>query len=173
MQKSIDSLAQSLQSNHKVIADPFTQTHSPLSITEKGHEMIKRIGMDKMFESNWERIKKLIEECSESKNPYDIQQFCMQQAVVFPEKFLSEKQLDTLKTDAYNTGIPLTSYMKVWAVLSRDRYFKENGIDISEVDKRKTKKELIHRQFLFLCRYSPGSPRWSSMAWCCKGVKMR
>ena len=136
MQKSIDSLAQSLQSNHKVIADPFTQTHSPLSITEKGHEMIKRIGMDKMFESNWERIKKLIEECSESKNPYDIQQFCMQQAVVFPEKFLSEKQLDTLKTDAYNTGIPLTSYMKVLAVLSRDRYFKENGIDISEVDKR-------------------------------------
>ena len=120
MQKIIDSLSQLLQSSH--------------SITDKGYEMIRRIGLDAMFESNWNRIRNLIEEESESKNPYDIQQFCMQQSVVFPEKFLDEKQLNLLKTDAYNTGIPLTSYMKVLAVLSRDRYFKEYGIDVSEVD---------------------------------------
>ena len=94
-----------------------------------------------MFEVNWERIGTLIEKEAGSKNPYDIQQFCIEQAVVFPEKFLSEEQVNVLKTDAYKMGLPLTSYMNVVAVMARDRYFKEHGIDVSEVDKTAPNKE--------------------------------
>lgn len=135
MQKSIDTLTQSLQSSNKIITDPFTQTHSPISITAKGQKMVERLKLDLMFDNNWEHIRPFIENNATSKNPYDIQQFCIEQAVVFPEKFLQEEQVAILKTDAYKTGIPLTSYMKVVAVMARDRYFKEHDIDVSEVDK--------------------------------------
>jgi hypothetical protein len=134
MQKSIDSLTQSLQRNKGIITDPFTQTRSPLSITPNGYVMIQKLGVNEMFENNWSRIKLLIEENTLSKNPYDIQQFCLEQAVVFPEKFLKDEELVKIKMDAYTTGSSLTSYMKVIAVMARDRYFEENGINVTDVD---------------------------------------
>ena len=112
-----------------LIKDGFTQTHSPLSITDKGWEMIHRLGVDKMFENNWTRIKSLITENVEHKNAYDINNFCIEQAVVYPEKFLSESETAVLKDDAYQNGDTLASYMKVIAVLARDRYFKETGLE--------------------------------------------
>ncbi|MCM1452432.1 MAG: hypothetical protein NC102_09240 [Clostridium sp.] len=135
MQKGIDSLNQSLQKNNRIVTDGYTQTHSPLSITPLGYEMVKRLGVMQMFDNNWHRIEPLIKVGVESRNPYDIQQYCIQQAVVFPEKFLSNEELDKIKLDAYNTGEPLVSYLRVIAVLSRDRYFKENGIDVDDADK--------------------------------------
>lgn len=134
MQKSIDSFSQSLQKNKGLILDQYTQSKSPLSITEKGQEMSERIGLLDMFEENWNRIMEIIETNSESKNPYDIQQFCIEQSVVFPEKFINEDQLNKIKIDAYNTGISLTSYMKVIAVYARDKYFKEKSINVDDVD---------------------------------------
>lgn len=136
LQKSIENLNQSLQANNnKIITDPFTQTNSPISITAKGYDMIKRLGVESMFEKNWDRIRTFIKENTESKNPYDIQQFCLEQAVVYPEKFLRVEEVDILKMDAYKAGFSLTSYMKVVAVLARDRYFEENNIDVLEVDR--------------------------------------
>lgn len=140
MQKSIDSLTQSIQKNTKLILDPFTQAHSPISITDAGKEMIKRIGMDKMFERNWPRIESLIRENAVSKNPYDIQEFCTEQAVVFPEKFLEPEELDRVKLDAYNNGLNLLPYMRVIAVMSRDRYLEENGYKIEDIDKYSPKE---------------------------------
>lgn len=137
MQKSIDSLAQSLQNNSKLILDPYTQSRSPLQITEQGKEMIERIGILEIFENNWGKIDIMIKEHCNSMNPYDIQQFLIEQAIVFPDKFLSKTELDKIKLDAYNMGISLTSYMKVIAVMSRDRYFIENDIDVNDVDRYK------------------------------------
>lgn len=134
LQKGVDGLNQSLQKGNKIITDSFTQSHSPLSITELGYKMIERMGIQEIFELNWSRINELIKSEAIGRNPYDIQQFCIQQAVVFPEKFISESELNKIKVDAYNTGNPLQSYMKVIAVMARDRYFKENDIDVSEVD---------------------------------------
>lgn len=112
--------------------DGLTQTKSPLSITEKGWETVRRLGMEKMFNNNWERINDLISKGAESQNAYDIDRFCVEQAVVFPDKFLSENEISTLKEDAYKNGLLLTSYMKVLAVLSRDRYLKEHNIAMSQ-----------------------------------------
>nr|DAV78529.1 MAG TPA: hypothetical protein [Caudoviricetes sp.] len=135
MQKSIDSLVQSLQNNNKIIIDPFTQSHSPIAITPKGKEMMERLSVEQMFEGNWSRIKSMIEQNADSKNPYDIQQYCLEQAIVFPENFLQPEEIDKLKTDAYEKGLPLTSYMRVIAVLARDKYFHEHNIDVNEVDR--------------------------------------
>lgn len=108
--------------------DGFTQSHSPLSITEAGWTMVRTLGIDKMFEANWQRIKDLIDENVKDKNAYDIDDFCIKEAVVFPEKFLSPENISVLKEDAFRNGFTLTPYMKVVAVMARDRYFREAGI---------------------------------------------
>lgn len=135
MQKSIDSLAKSIQKENKLIIDPYTKSHSPLSITEAGRKMMDRLGVDDMFEKNWPRIEAFIEDKLEYKNPYDIQEFLIQQAVVYPEKFLQIDEIDKIKLDAYNTGVDIVPYMRVIAVLARDKYFSEHNILVEDVDK--------------------------------------
>ena len=135
MQKSIDSLAKSIQKENKLIIDPYTKSHSPLSITEAGRKMMDRLGIDDMFEKNWPRIEAFIEDKLEYKNPYEIQEFLIQQAVVYPEKFLQIDEIDKIKLDAYNTGVDIVPYMKVIAILARDRYFSEHNILVEDVDK--------------------------------------
>lgn len=129
LQRSVDTLTKNLQSGNKLILDKYTESHSPLSISAGGREMMRRVGMQAMFDENWERIKALIDEGASDKNPYDIDQFCQEQSVVFPEKFLKKNQLDVLKADAYREGLTLTSYMRVIAVLSRDKYMEIHGMN--------------------------------------------
>jgi len=126
VETSIEYLQRSLDTftKNKLILDKFTESHSPLSISEEGRKMMERLGIQKMFEENWERIKKLIDEGVIDKNPYDIDLFCQEQSVVFPEKFLKKNQVDMLKADAYSEGLSLTSYMRVIAILSRDKYLE-------------------------------------------------
>lgn len=130
--KELDNAINLMQK--KTNLEGFTKTNSPLAITQSGYEMMERLGISKMFENNWARIKELIDNNVKSKNAYDINNFCIEQAVVFPEKFLNDEEIDKLKNDAYMNGITLSPYMKVIAVLSRDRYFKEEGISIVDID---------------------------------------
>ncbi len=119
----------------KIITDPFIDTHSPLSLTQKGIEKSKELNIEEMIDKNWEQISNLISTHSSSTtNPYDIQQLCLVECVVTPTDFLNENDLDVIKRDAYNTGSSLELYMQIVAVIIRDRYFKENNIDPSEVD---------------------------------------
>ncbi|MBO8460112.1 MAG: hypothetical protein IAA73_07265 [Bacteroidetes bacterium] len=131
--KEIDTAMKTFQ-HMNVKTDSFTKTNSPLSITEKGWEMVHRLGVDTMFEKNWPRINKLISEGVDTSSAYDINNFCIEQAVVFPEKFLSDEEISHLKEDAYQTGNALASYMKVIAVMSRDRFFEENGMNANDID---------------------------------------
>ena len=121
--KSIEEMnSQLLKMNNTV---PFTQQHSPLRISERGWEVVKKLGMDKMFVNNWDRIKQFIDDEVESKNAYDINEFCIKYAVVFPEKFLQPEEVNVLKNDAYIQGLTLMEYMKIIAVMARDKYFEE------------------------------------------------
>lgn len=115
----------------------FTQQHSPLTISQRGWEVVKELGIDGMFEENWPRIKKMIDADVENKNAYDINEFCLKYAVVFPEKFLQQEQVNKLKNDAYAQGLSLMEYMKIVAVMARDRYFNENGIKVEDMEKKK------------------------------------
>lgn len=133
LHKSLDSLTKGLQQGTKgLILDPYALNHSPLSITDEGREMMRRVGMGEMFDQNWDRIEHLIDEGVEDKNAYDIDQFCMEQAVVFPEKFLDREDIGVLKNDAYEQGLSLTSYMRVVAILARNRYLEEHPVEARE-----------------------------------------
>lgn len=132
--KAIDNAMNTFQQQN-IKTDGFTQTHSPLSITKQGWAMVERLGVKKMFEENWPRVRELIDNGVADKNAYDIDDFCVKQAVVFPEKFLTADNLSVLKDDAFKNGLTLTSYMKVIAVMARDEYFKEKGINIEDIAK--------------------------------------
>lgn len=132
--KAIDNAMNTFQQQN-IKTDGFTQTHSPLSITKQGWAMVERLGVKKMFEENWPRVRELIDNGVADKNAYDIDDFCVKQAVVFPEKFLTADNLSVLKDDAFKNGLTLTSYMKVIAVMARDEYFKEKGINIEDMAK--------------------------------------
>ena len=133
LQKSVDDLTKNLKvGGTGLILGSYTQNHSPLSITDEGRKMMQRVGMGEMFDQNWDRIEKLISDSLEDKNAYDIDQFCMEQAVVFPEKFLGKEDISVLKDDAYKQGLSLTSYMRVVAVLARNRYMEEHKIEVKE-----------------------------------------
>lgn len=132
--KAIDNAMNTFQQQN-IKTDGFTQTHSPLSITKQGWAMVERLGVKKMFEENWPRVRELIDNGVADKNAYDIDDFCVKQAVVFPEKFLTADNLSVLKDDAFKNGLTLTSYMKVIAVMSRDEYLKEHGINIEDIAK--------------------------------------
>lgn len=106
----------------------LTQQHSPLSISPRGFEVVKRLGMDKMFAENWPRIKQMIDADVKHKNAYDINEYCIKYAVVYPERFLQPNEIDVLKNDAYIQGLALMDYMKIIAVMSRDKFFEENNI---------------------------------------------
>ena len=90
--------------------------------------------MKQMFSNNWSRIKQLIDNEVESTNAYDINEFCIKYAVVFPEKFLKPEEVDILKNDAYAQGLTLMEYMKIIAVMARDKYFEENNIKVEEIE---------------------------------------
>ena len=44
-------------------------------------------------------------------------------------RFLQPDEIDTIKKDAYAQGLALMDYMKVIAVMARDKYLEENGIE--------------------------------------------
>ena len=133
LQQSLDSLTKGLQQGkYNLILDPYAKNHSPLSITEEGFKMMARLGVKEMFEKNWERIDRYIDENVRDKNAYDVDQFCLEHAVVFPEHFLQKDEVNILKDDAYKEGLSLTSYMRVIAVLSRDKYLLVHDIEVPE-----------------------------------------
>ena len=143
MSRGLIAVSEKLKLN-VIPATPLTQTMSPLTLTERGNAKVSELGIDYMIDNNWDKISSLIEEKSESKNPYDIQQLCTEEALLFPEKFLNQNDIDKLKHDAYLNGEIFQSYMRVIAVLVRDRFFDEHNIDISGVDKNDPNMEYTH-----------------------------
>lgn len=141
METSIKYLNRSIERLNVILSsidDSFTKQNNPLRITPKGEEVVKKLGMDKMFANNWERIRRLIDAEVEEKNAYDINEFCIKYAVVYPEKFLQPAEIAVLKDDAYQQGMALMDYMKILAVMARDAYFRENGIKTEDADSKTT-----------------------------------
>lgn len=110
----------------------FTQSHSPISLTELGKEIANKLNFDNLLSENWEKIQSIIDT---EKNPYDIQMEFITQFIANSDKYLNGDSLDKIKNDAYIRGVPLIDYMRMLGVMARDKYFLEHNIEISEVDR--------------------------------------
>jgi hypothetical protein len=138
----VKSTVESIKSNVLILSqfilknngDQFTKSCSPMKLTEKGESVAKALDIYSMITSNWENINSFIEENTQSKNPYDLQQFIHEQITVYPEKFIHVDDVNKLKKEAYREGINLMAYTNILMVIIRDRYFEEHDITIDEID---------------------------------------
>ncbi len=134
IRKDISFLKGALDIVKKANKNTLMQAHSPISLTEKGNEVSKELAVDDMLTRNWEVVYNLLEKEIKDKNPYDIQQSCIEELTVAPDKYLLPEDLLKVKNYAYNTGEPLALYTRLIAIVLRDRYFIAKGIEIADID---------------------------------------
>lgn len=115
--------------------DGYTKRNSPISLTEKGKDEVRNNKLDIIVERNWSTIYDIMEKEVVSKNPYDIQTYCIETAATEPNKFFAESDVLLIKELAYKKGLALMTYTNILGVLIRDKYFRQKGIDIDDVDK--------------------------------------
>ena len=113
--------------------DSFTIRRSPLSLTDSGKEFVETNNLEVMVDSNWQKIAAVLQSIK-NKNPYDLQEFCIETAFTETNRFFSSSDVEKLKKLSFKSGIPLMSITRVMGILIRDRYFKENGIPVGAVD---------------------------------------
>lgn len=119
----------------------LVQSHSPISLTEKGKRIAEEMQIEKIIANNWDNIFNYVDECVQSKNAYDIQQFCIETSTVSLDKLFTETDLNTIKMFAYNAGKPLGYYGGMIGVLIRDKYFEQKGITPESVDEFNPNKQ--------------------------------
>lgn len=113
-------------------SSPLTQSHSPISLTAKGKEIAEALKLNSVLDHNWDKIIKII---TTETNPYDIQMRFISELILNPKSYIDEASLDRIKTNAFESGIPLVDYMRMLGVMARDKFFSIHGIDVNEVDK--------------------------------------
>jgi hypothetical protein len=118
----------------KDISHPLSQAKSPIALTELGNKISEELEANKMIISSWDMIYSDLEEHTAGQNAYDIQQYCIETATVDLSRFISKADLDKVKMYAFRNGKSLAYYAPVFAIPIRDRYLKQKGINISEVD---------------------------------------
>lgn len=121
-------------------APTLIQSHSPISLTELGRKKAEEMKIGDMIVRNWDKIEDTISSSSAGKNPAEIQQFCMETAIVSPELFLSPEDVAVISKTAFSEGRPMGYYGGMIGVLVRDAYFAKEGIDVNDVDKFKPGK---------------------------------
>ncbi len=121
--------------NKGINAFGFTGNNSPMQLNDRGREFVTETKLDDRIYSNWEAIEALLD-VSGMKTAYDIDQYCLQRAVVSPEQFLKEEDVIFLKNKAFSTGDKLESYAGMIGVIVRNRYFQKKGINIEDIDKQ-------------------------------------
>jgi len=117
---------------------PFAVKNSPWRLNEEGKETVKKYSLDLMVEINWSKINRALQELK-SQNPYDLEIFCFDMLSIDARsdtslKYFEEKDIDKIKRLSYKSGIPLLFYSRMIGILIRNKYFKENNIDLFDTD---------------------------------------
>ena len=114
---------------------PAVEAHSPIRLTDIGREIGNGIGAESIIARNWDtKILPAMALELHSKNPYDVQQYCMIDIPSFPEKFFDAKDIDDVKLYAFKHGHALFWCFQVLGIVIRDKYLSSIGINVSEID---------------------------------------
>lgn len=119
----------------------LVQSHSPISLTEKGKEIASSMGIEDMVSSNWDKIQTCIEKNVPTCNAYDIQQFCIETATIALNNFFGDEDVTKIKNFAYQAGQNTAYYGGMIGVIIRDKYLTIKQISIEEVDKHDPNKK--------------------------------
>lgn len=117
---------------------PIIQSHSPMSLTKVGNDIIVSIGASQLFEKYKEKLSKIVN-ADTSKNAYDIQMLSMKVARESMVNLLNADELILVKDEAFQRGVLLEDIMSVFGILLRDSILAERGLPIADVDRHAPK----------------------------------
>lgn len=130
----VKSMMNSLVNANQSNVAALVQAHSPLSLTDVGREAAAEMSAAEAVASNWDRVRAILDAEVPSRNPYDIQTFCLEQIPVAPERFFGKDVLDAFKVYAFNHGRTLFDCLKVVGVMVRDKCLVDRGIPLASLD---------------------------------------
>jgi len=117
----------------KLSPNPFAQSHSPISLTDDGNEMAKKMNVEATIDRLYPNLIDLVNKKS-PQTAYDIQEsaFAVTRDKLFT--WLSDAEINLLKNEAFDKGMPIDSFSIVYGVVLRDRILKDRNIPVSDVD---------------------------------------
>ena len=122
-------------------AGALIQAHSPISLTDFGKELAVEMNLSDIIQRNWDKIRTYLEDNLQSKNAYDIQQFCIDTASVNLDKFFDVSDVNIVKNFAFKKGQNIIYYGGMIGIMIRDDYFRHKGINIDDVDKHDPQRQ--------------------------------
>lgn len=109
----------------------LTRNNSPVVITDEGWEVVKAINAKEAIDEVWDKIlEEISKKVNKESNPYDINEACFDVADRYMS-FITKQRQESTKLYALKKSYKLYDFDRLFGVIIRDRYFKENGIDIT------------------------------------------
>lgn len=112
----------------------MARRRSPIALTEIGEETMKSLGAQDIFRDYAVRLIAIVEG-KNPKNPYDIQQIAFEVAKKDLLAMMNEKEIDKIKTEAYNRGALVEDITEIFGILLRDKILKDKGFFLTDVDR--------------------------------------
>lgn len=117
------------------------KSQSPVSLTDSGRKAADELVAESIIARNWEaKIFPCLKKELSGKNPYDVQQYCMEKIPVSPAIFFDDGSLNDVKLYAFKSGLTLFACMQMMGVLIRDKYLSSVGVPIEAIDLHAPKK---------------------------------
>lgn len=109
-------------------------SRSPISLTPIGEEIVTNVSASAMLEKYFAQLEAEVDKCKPS-NAYDIQMTAMDVVKTKMLKMLDDREITSLKQEAYNRGSLVEDIMLVFGVLLRNKILNKRGMPVSDVDK--------------------------------------
>ena len=134
IEKTIKNDLSNVSATVKLLYDIRTiQTNSPISLSELGQTISSDLLLSTKVANYWDQIKPIIASKNPS-NPYDVQTIALDNAKLFFDRFFDANEKDVLKTYAYKKGLNILQIYPIIGVHARDRYLREGGMNIGDID---------------------------------------
>lgn len=108
----------------------YVQAKSPISLTEKGEELLEESGIKRYIDENYDQLRNDIQEALEPKgddySAYDVQELAMSTI----KKSVDEKDFVTIKDYAFDKGINLANIELVGGIHLRNKVLESLGFDM-------------------------------------------
>ena len=77
---------------------------------------------------------------AEGLNEYQIQQTCVNFALMQLQDLLQPEKLNKLQSTAFNEGVPIQTVLNVIGIELRDAVFRDRGLKVDQIDKHSPEK---------------------------------
>ena len=117
------------------LRQPLTQSNSPITLTDAGKEVAKIIKAATLVDKYKYLFVDALGKNYQRLNAYDIQQKIFDFSSGAFDKNLTDKEINTIKDEAYNRGLLDDDIFRVIAILVRDEILSDLGMNKVELDK--------------------------------------